>query len=1055
MLLFLFVMLTGVSMSMAQRMISGNVSDPSGAPLIGANILAKGAAGVGTISDIDGNFKLQVPAGVTALDVSYTGFESKTVTLGESNVINITLSEGKLLDEIVVVGYGTQRKTDLTGSIASIKGSDIALAPIQSFDQALQGRAAGVNIITPNGVLNNPPVIRIRGVNSVNLSSEPLIVIDGVPTFSGNTASGNTSAANNPLANINPADIESMEILKDASASAIYGSRAAAGVILITTKRGKKGNTRVNYDGWVGYNEPVRLFDLLNAAQYLEVKNEAARNANAAEFRPSLDVNGNTVDTRWYDYVMQTGFSHNHNLNFSGGSDKTTYYLSAGYTEQEGMIKRNDFKRTTANLNLDHQLLSFVKVGASVNYTVSKNSAPNTGSIAGQAFSTAGLGRVPLITSPIVAPYIDSEGRGSYDPGIGINYNITSDNQIGPMANGTNRVGFYNPAFILDNNRHTSDNNHFIGNIYADIEIMKGLNFRSTYGMDELGIENLTFWDARHGDGFAQGGFAENVADKIKRWNFQNTLQYNFNLGDMNKIGILVGTEEQYTRRDRWGAQRIGISDPFFTTFQGNFTTINPAFNFQTENYLTSYLSRLNYSYSDKLFATFNFRRDGFSAFATDRKYGNFYGGSLGYVISNEDFWKNNLGETINFFKPRISYGLVGNNSVSDFAALSLFGSALYGTNATLQFAQVGNRDLTWETSKKLDVGFSAGFLQDKVQVEFAYFKNDIDGLILAVPQAPSKGIPGNVVNANVGAMTNSGIELSVIYNAVRTTDFDWRISANFSTLKNVVNSLGDTGADVVGATSGLETANITRVGESIGSLYVVQTAGVNPENGRRIFLRRQIVDGQETFVPVQYNHAAPAADRWTLVSDGSRTTAPSLANSGTIFGPTLPTYYGGLDNQFRFKNFDANIMLQFQGGNYIYNGTKAGLRDMRFWNNHTDVLDRWTPENTDGSIPRVVLNDNVSNGSALPISENVEKGDFLRVRNIGIGYTLNKSSLEKIKLSNVRFYAQVQNAFLFTGYSGSDPEISTNGSSNIAPGVDRNSVGQARSYTVGLQVGF
>lgn len=1046
------IILLGTGFISAQRMISGSVTDESGAPLIGANIQAKEASGIGGITEIDGSFKLEIPSTVKTLVFSYAGYTTKEVEVGTSDVINVTLSEGKLLDEIVVVGYGTQRKSDLTGSIASIKGGDVAIAPVQSFDQALQGRAAGVQITTPNGVLNNPPVIRIRGTNSINLSSQPLIVIDGVPTYTGNLSQN--AAGNNPLANINPADIESYEVLKDASASAIYGSRAAAGVLLITTKKGKKGSTKVNYDGWLGYTEPFRLFDLLNSAQYLEVKNEALANANnTARYFAGQDVNGNPIDTRWYDHTHQTGFSHNHNLNFSGGSESTSYYMSVGYTQQEGFLKASSFDRITSRLNLDHKLLKRVKVGTNISYANTENNGPNSGSF-GSGFSIAGLGRLPLVLQPMLAPFVNAEGKGSQTKDPGFDYNINSANTIGGMGN-TLAVSFYNPNFIIDLNQQTSSNNHFIGNIYADFEILKGLNFRTTYGLDQLGIENINFWDRRHGDGFGNGGLATNVYDKLNRWNWQNTLSYNTTISSLHNIGLLLGAEDQRTTRDIWGAQRTQISDPFFTTFQGNFTTINPAGNFQTENFLTSLFSRLNYSYANKYFATFNFRRDGFSAFAEGKKFGNFYGGSLGYTVSEEEFWKNSLGSTINHFKLRGSYGIVGNNAVNDFASLSLFGSGLYGASPTLTYGQAGNPNLTWESSKKLDVGFTIGLMDDKIQGEFAYYKNNVDGLILGVPQSPSKGIPGNSVLDNVGSMVNKGIEATLTYNAVRTTDFDWTVSLNFTTQNNEVLSLGADGADIQGATSGLEVANITRVGESLGSLYLVQTAGVNPANGQRIFLRRDVKDGVTTFTQVQYNHAAPAASRWTLVSDGTPTGAATIANSGVVFGPTLPTYYGGFDNKFRYKSIDLGVMFQFSGGNYLYNGTKAGLRDMRQWNNHTDVLNRWTPQNTNGTIPRVVFGDNVSNGSALPITENLEKGDFIRLRNIILGYNLPKSLMNTLKISNVRVYGQIQNAFVITDYTGSDPEISSNGDTNIAPGVDRNSVGQGRTYTFGLQVGF
>jgi TonB-linked SusC/RagA family outer membrane protein len=419
--------------SYGQRTITGVIKDMKGDPIIGANVIAKEDITIGTITDIDGSFKLVVNQSVKNLTLSYTGYTTKEVNVENVNQISEILAEGKLLDEVVVVGYGTQKRSNLTGSISSIKGADIASSPIQSFDQGLQGRAAGVQITTPNGVLNNPPVIRIRGTNSINLSSQPLIVIDGVPTFTGNLSQ--TNAANNPLANINPNDIESYEILKDASASAIYGSRAAAGVILITTKKGKKGTTKVNYEGWVGTTSPMRLFDMLSGPQYLEIKNEAlANNNNPARFVAGKDVSGNDISTRWYDHTHQTGTSQSHAINFSGGSDKTNFYVSLGYSEQEGFLKDNTFDRLTTRVNLDHSLTKRIKVGSSISYTNTDNKGPNSG-IAGGAFSIAGLGRLPLVLAPIVSPYINAQGQGSQTLDPGFDYNLSSVNTIGFMGN--------------------------------------------------------------------------------------------------------------------------------------------------------------------------------------------------------------------------------------------------------------------------------------------------------------------------------------------------------------------------------------------------------------------------------------------------------------------------------------------------------------------------------------------------------------------------------------------------------------------------------------------
>jgi len=340
------------------------------------------------------------------------------------------------------------------------------------------------------------------------------------------------------------------------------------------------------------------------------------------------------------------------------------------------------------------------------------------------------------------------------------------------------------------------------------------------------------------------------------------------------------------------------------------------------------------------------------------------------------------------------------------------------------------------------------GLFGDRLQGEITYYENLVDGVVLPAPQAPSKGIPGNSVLINVGSFVNKGWEFGVGGTIVRSGKFSWQSNINFTTSNNEVLELAQGNSDITGATGGLETANIIRVGESIGSLYVVPTAGINPDNGRRIYIKR---DGTK----VQYNHVVPTGQsRWTTL-DGATASAASVAADGVIYGPTLPTWFGGWDNTFTYGSFDLNVQCNYAGGNYVYNGSKAGLRDQRFWNNHTDVLDRWTENNKDGSIPRVVFGDNVSNGSSFPISENVEKGDFLRIRNITLGYRLPASMLDRREIASLRVFASVNNAFLFTNYSGTDPEVSTNGNSNTAPGVDRNTVPMPRTYTVGVSLGL
>ena len=1074
----LVFVLAATSANAQNRTISGTVLGADGAAIPGVTVLVKGTA-LGGSTNAGGRYELQVPPTATTLVFSYVGYESKQVAIGNQSAINVSLATSDTgLDEVVVVGYGTQSRRDLTGNVSTVAGKEIAALPVQSFDQALQGRASGVNITTPNGVLNNAPVIRIRGLNSISLSSSPLFVIDGIPTYSGNTSAVG-SVPNNPLSSIDPADIESVEVLKDASATAIYGSRAAGGIILVTTKKGKKGQSHLTFNTWVGMTKPVRLYDVLGAQDYVMMKNEAVRNLNANRaaigavanniegFKIGNDANGNPIDTRWYDYIYRTGFSTNYNVNFSGGTEKTTYYAAVNYTKQQGMLTNNEFRRYGARLNIDHKLFDKVTVGMSFNYSNSLNASPNSGSVADGAFGTGGLGRLPLVLPPNISPYLPD---GNYNAGIYVpngNAGIGPGPNINPTTGAPLLPGYYNPVVELDKNYFTSEGSEIQGSTYANYEIIKGLNARTLFGIDNISFVDKSFNTGIAGDGFLPVGSASNYYRTNKRWNWQNTLQYDHTFGENHNFSMLLGNEQQKTDVLRWGATRTTVADPFFTTFEGNFTNIASSGNFQGSNYLVSFFGRINYNYAHKYLLTFNARRDGYSAWAN--KFGNFYGASAGYVVSEENFWKNSgLGRAVDFFKIVGSYGNVGNNQgIADFASLQLYGSGLYGPNATLYYANAGNPNLTWEVSKKTDVGISFGLLQSRLTGDVAYYHNLVDGLILDVPAAPSLGIPnsttpgpGNLqysIPGNIGSMLNQGIEVNLRFNAIQNKAFTWTVSGNVTTLKNRVLALATDGQRIGTATSGLETVNYTLAGHSAGEILAVPTLGINPLNGQRLMLK---ADG----TVVQYNYqgtTGAGSTGWTKVSDGSNTTAPSQLVDGVYYGPVLPTWYGGFDNTFRYKGIDLGVFIQFSGGNYIYNGTKAGLHDQRFWNNATDILERWTPDHTDAKYARVVYGDNVSNGSALVMSSNVEKGDFARLRNVQLGYTFGSSVLNTIKVASARVYVQVQNAALVTRYTGIDPEISSNGSSgtastaNTAAGVDRNSVGQARTYTAGLNIGF
>lgn len=1039
------------------RTISGRVAGSDGGPLPGVTVVVKGGT-QGTSTDAEGRYTLSVPSTASKLVFSFIGYESQEIAIGDQSSINATLKAGTTgLDEVVVVGYGTQSRRDLTGSVATVSAAQIANRPVQSFEQALQGQAPGVNVTTPNGLLNNPPVIRVRGVNSISLSSQPLFVIDGIPAFSGNNSAVG-AVPNNPLSNVNPQDIESVEVLKDASAAAIYGSRAAGGVVLVTTKKGKRGQSRLSVDSWAGWTRPVRLIDVLNAEQYMEIKNEGVRNLNANRpgatpavegFRPFLDANGNAVDTRWYDYVYRTGFSTSNTINFSGGTEKTTYYASVGYTDQKGMLRKNEFKRASARLNLDQRLFKTFSIGMRVGYANNRNLSPNSGSVGDGAFGTGGLGRLPLVLPPNVSPYNNDGTLSINAAGIGSGANIN------PLTGNPLPINFYNPIVDLENNYFQSESNEIQGSVYANWEIVKGLTANTTFGINNIAFEDRSFQTPLAGDGQSLGGSAFNFYRTNRRWNWQNTLQYDRTFGEAHGFSLLVGGEQQLTATERWGAQRTGVADPYFDLFQGGFANIAPSGNFQGENYLVSYFSRLNYDFKKKYLLTATARRDGYSAFA--EKWGNFFGASAGYVLSEEDFWKNSSAlAPISFLKFTGSFGEVGNNQgISDFGFLDTYNSGFYGAPPAVFFNNSGNPNLTWETSRKTDAGLSFGLLDNRISGDFTYYRNFVDNLILRVPQSLSRGIPGgglpgdfldtNTFLANVGSMRNTGIELNLRADAIRTPSFTWTVSGNLTTLKNRVLELATEGQRIGTATSNLETANFTEVGRSVGEILAVPTTGINPDNGRRIFRK---ADG----TLVQYDHLGTG---WTRVDNGAPTTTPSQLTDGQYYGPVLPKWFGGIDNTFRYRNFDLGVFIQYSGGNYIYNGTRAGLHDQRFWNNATSIMDRWTETNRNAEWPRVVYTDNISNGSALVISSNVEKGDFARLRNVVLGYTFNTELLGKLRMSSLRVYGQVQNAALLTRYKGIDPEISSNGANNTGAGVDRNSIGQARVFTAGLNLGF
>ena len=1039
----MFVMACIATSSYAQtRQVSGKVSGPDGAPISGASVSVVGTT-TATQTDQNGNFTINAASGAT-LNVSFIGYTAQRVSIGNSSVVTVVLqSDESTLEEVVVTGYGKLAKKEFTGASARVGGDVVAERPLQSFTQGLTGQATGVNIVQPNGLLNNPPVVRVRGLSSISLSSFPLVIIDGIAVPTGDVSEN--SVANNPLADLNPEDIESIDVLKDAASASIYGSRAAAGVLVIKTKRGKAGAAKLTYDGWVGISNAVRLPELMNAAQYISHKNQAI--ATARELNPGLstasypvnggffeskDADGNVVDTKWQDYVYKQGVSHNHNINVSGGSERTNYFLSGFMSDQDGILVNNNFKRKGGRVNLDHKVTDWFKFVSTLNFTNSLNKGPNSGSVSGSAFNTSGLARIANVQAPNVSPY---NADGSYNlngSAIGKGANVLAPN-------------YPNPLPIIDLDKNSSETNRFFATVGGEFKLLEGLTLNSNVSWDLRNTENIQFWNPENGDGYGYNGYAYNNHAKGNNWSITNVLNYEKSI-DNNNFSFLIGNEAQNTRTENWGAVRYDLTDWFYNQFQGNYLTNDAGGNSINEIAFESYFGSFNYNYSKRYFASVNFRRDGNSALSSKNRWGNFGGASVGWTISEESFFKNgNLANVFSNARLRASWGRVGNGNLNNYyGAYNIYGSTIYGESGGLLFNQAGNEELKWETSNQTNIGLDLGLVDNKLTAEINWYNKNIDNMILEVPQSPSKGIPDNVILANVGSMYNRGWEFGLNYLAVKNSNFTWNTNLNFSTNKNMVTALaGD--EPILGITSDLEISSITEVGKSAAQIYAVRTDGVNPENGRRIFINK---DGER----VQFQHSAPTGTSAYTYLDG--TAAASTAADAVAVGNSLPTWFGGFNNSFKYKNFDAQLNFTFSGGNYIYNGTKAGLRDQRIWNNSVDMLDAWTPTNKSSDIPRAIYGDNISNGSSYAIEANVEKGDFLRLQTASIGYKL-PNVFGKSGVNNVRLYASVNNAFLITKYTGVDPEISSNGNSNVASGVERNSMPNGRTFTFGVNVGF
>lgn len=1036
-MLMLGVLLLSSQLLAQNRTITGKLTDENGQPLVNASVTVKGTK-AGTTTNARGEFSLNVPADGRTLVISSVGYQAKEIAVGSSNTITVSLSsESQNLAEVVVTGYGTQAKKSFTGSASKVNAQQISTLMTPSVDKELGGRAAGVQVTNSSGTVNAPATIRIRGIQSINQSNQPLFVVDGVPIITGNLSATTNS---NALADINPADIESIEVLKDGAALNIYGSRGAAGVVQITTKRGQRGQLKVNYDGFVGFSSAAKRYALLDASQFVTIANEKSANAANPATAPKAGINPGGVNTDWQKEVLVDNAPvANHNLSIAGGSNRTTYYMSLNYGSQQGVVKSNWNKTYRIRANIDNEINSFIRIGNNITLSRQENQDQNTGtnSLGGAIASSIRL-------LPNVSPY---------DPNNVTGFNINSANQIpaGPNSQGID-ANWFNIAFLLKNNQYYSEQFRIIDNAFVELTPVKGLKLRSQFQYDMLNDYAYQRWDPRHGDGFSSVGLAYNADQNFANMTWQNYFNYNKSLNAHNFF--LTGGYEVTKGRTKWlSATGTNIADLFYlqkNVISGSASTPSIGGNY-SESGFESFFGRFNYDYRNRYFAQVSFRRDGQSSLAPGKKYGNFPGYSIGWRPSEESFWRNSvfLTNTFSDVKFKASYATVG-NALGGLPYLSTFGAAPYGNINGLAVNAIGNQDLQWETSKKYDAGIEVGLLKGRINFTADWFLNDIDNLVLNVPTPLSAGIPGNSIPQNIGTMENRGIELGVDASVVRSKDFSWNVNVNFSSVQNKMKSLysiGGTPTEFIPNGS----YNIIRVGDPINIIHGYRFAGVNTANGYPMYYK---ADGRLVVRNVPNGAYYYIKD----ANDGTITSANQTSmtfNDRTNLGQANPTWYGGFTNSLSYKDFGLDFMFRYSGGNKIMNITRQeALLDQAFVNNGTEILQRWQKAGDVTTVPKLIYNQgNVINETGLAISRFVESGDYLRLQNVILRYNVNASALSKItngRVQSLRIYAQGQNLHVWTKYSGADPDNHTTaGLEN--PGLPP----QIRTFSFGLNVGF
>lgn len=975
------------------RSLSGLVtSGEDGAGLPGINVVLKGTT-TGTTTDATGAFRLSVPDQRGTLLFSSIGFQSQEIAIGNQSSMTVKLlPDTKQLSEVVITGYGTQAQKTLTGSIASVSGKSIENIPAPSSDQLLQGRAAGVQVSANSGTPGGGIQVRVRGTTSINGSSDPLYVVDGIPIQSNSLSGiGLGGSTTNPIADINPSDIASIEILKDASATAIYGARAANGVVLITTKRGANKKAKISFGTYQGSQSLWRKPAVVDGPTFAALTNEAA--VNNGQKLVYADP-ASSINTNWSEPIFHSGALRNYDLSIAGGSEKVQYLLSVNNFLQEAVVRGSDFKRTSGRVNLDFTPIDKVRVGTSILYSrndraLIRSDDNISGALAGSFFLPPNL------------PYYQADG--SY----------------------TKFGTFENPLAALDHSNIKMQTNRFLANVYGQLDILPGLNLRSTFSIDYANTQEDLYDNTFLNNGASRNGFGQSVSTRDDNWIQENVLTYQRSFGN-HSINALVGTSVQESTFERTTATGEQFPSNDFTRIIS--AAVQRGTSEGTSWGIASLFGRVVYDYKSRYLATVNVRRDGSSRFGQANRWGTFPSVAVGWLLSEEDFMKGF--SFVNILKLRGSYGLTGNQSgITNFQSVGLWGGnlddlgAVAGSSAYVDLPgtapiQLANQNLKWETTTQTNVGLDLGILKNRVKITADYYVKNTTDLLLAVPVPRTSGF--NTLVQNYGSVQNKGVELGI--NADILTGGDkqvgWTVNFNVATNQNKLTRLA--------APFTVYNRDIYRYeeGYSVYSFYLHEQTGVDPEKGTPIFTD---VNGDGKF--------DPNVDR-------------------KIVGSANPKFFGGITNTLNYKGFDLMFFFQYSSGNKQLHWNRfftehGGTRNTNFL---TSQLDRWQKPGDQTMVPQM----NAANyaGNLRP-SRFMEDGSYLRMKNISLGYSLPKALLEKVRLSTVRVYVAGQNVLTFTKYTGLDPELTGTASTNLTQGIEFFTMPQPKVYMAGINIGF